>query len=452
MPPTPNAERNRALWRFLVPATLGAAFLLVPVRYNGSISIVLGHLVDEARASWGNVLPVAVVTVVVLSAVVSLALRVVPRFGAGLPSGWREILCPSWQGLTLRVSGAVLTVLVFAQVGPEWLIGEATGQVILGDLMTVIFIVFFVASFLLPCLTDYGLMEFVGGFTSAVFRPVFGLPGRSAVDAVASWLGAASVGVLITADQYERGFYTEREAAVIATNFSVVSIAFAYVIIDFVGLGDHFVPFYAAIVVCGLVSALVCPLLPPLSRKPDRTIDGRTRKEPPRTSTGADTPGATPLEAALARAAESPSFGDAFRRGCRLVVDVWFGLLPAVAVIGTGAIVLAETTPLFRWLGMPFAPLLELFRVPEAQAAAPAMVVGFADQFLPAVLGRTMESEVTRFVVACACVNQLIYMSEVGILILRSALPLRLLDLALIFVWRTLLTLPVAAGAAHLLF
>ena len=47
--------------------------------------------------------------------------------------------------------------------------------------------------------------------------------------------------------------------------------------------------------------------------------------------------------------------------------------------------------------------------------------------FLPAVLGKGIESELTRFVVACVSLTQLIYMSEVGVLIIKAKLPLNLL-------------------------
>lgn len=48
--------------------------------------------------------------------------------------------------------------------------------------------------------------------------------------------------------------------------------------------------------------------------------------------------------------------------------------------------------------------------------------------------------------------TQLVYMSEVGVLILRSNLPLNLLDLVLVFIIRTLITLPIIAFMAHFLF
>ncbi len=444
----------RVWLRFLVPSAIGAGLLLIPVPYHGKVSIVLGHAVDAARAAIGTALPSLVAGVIALSAILSVAASSLPRSSEPLSKALEPILRPGWPVTLLRVVGAVVAILVVVQVGPAWLIGDATGGVILRDLLPVVFLIFFAASFVLPCLTDFGLMELVGGFVSPFFRPLFGLPGRSAVDALASWLGAASVGVLITAGQYQRGFYTQREAAVIATNFSVVSIAFAYVIIDFVGLGDRFVPFYLTVVAAGLLAAVVSPQLPPLRGKPDCYADGRVRSLPPRVRAATHDDGArrSAFGDALHRAADSPPLGEVLRRSTLLVVDIWLGLLPMVAVIGTLAIVVAETTPLFRWLGAPFLPLLWALGIPDAAAAAPTMVVGFADQFLPVVLGRAIPSDLTRFVIACTCVNQVVYLSEVGVVILRSGLPLSLLDLVGVFLVRTLITVPVAALAAHLLF
>jgi len=87
--------------------------------------------------------------------------------------------------------------------------------------------------------------------------------------------------------------------------------------------------------------------------------------------------------------------------------------------------------------------------LPEAEAAAPALVVGFADMFLPAVLGQSIESELTRFVIASMSLTQLIYMSEVGVLLLKSKIPLNFIELVSIFVIRTLITLPLVTFIAR---
>ena len=340
--------------------------------------------------------------------------------------------------------------MVILQKGPEWVTSAATGGVILGDLMTVVFVLFLFASVLLPFLTDFGLMEFIGTLARPLFRPLFRLPGRAAVDGAASWFGSSVVGIIITNQQYEEGYYTRREAAIIATTFSVVSVAFAVVVINFVDLGAYFLHFYAAIFVSGMVAAVIMPRIPPLSRKASEIHAGGTPvDESVPEGKGAFAWG---FELARERAAAAPPARTLARQSLTTTFDIWFALEPLVMVIGTLSLAVATYTPVFTWLSYPLVPFLELLRLPEAAAAAPALLVGFADQFLPVILGQAIESELTRFVIACAAVTQLIYMSEVGALLLKSKLSIHMGDLFLIFLLRTLITVPICALIGHMIF
>ena len=92
---------------------------------------------------------------------------------------------------------------------------------------------------------------------------------------------------------------------------------------------------------------------------------------------------------------------------------------------------------------------MEVKKGPTPAAAAPATLVGFADMFLPAVLASDIESELTRFVIACLSLTQLIYMSEIGALLLKSRIPLKLWELVVIFLLRTAITLPIIVVMAH---
>ncbi|MDL4863265.1 YjiH family protein, partial [Halomonas elongata] len=152
---------------------------------------------------------------------------------------------------------------------------------------------------------------------------------------------------------------------------------------------------------------------------------------------------------AVARAEQAPGARQLLRRALFNVADIFFGLLPLVIAIGTVALVFAEFTPLFTWLSYPMVPVLEWMNVPEAAAAAPATLVGFADMFLPAVLASDIESELTRFVIACLSLTQLIYMSEIGALLLKSKIPLKLWELVAIFLLRTAITLPIIVVMGH---
>jgi len=433
--------------RFVLPSLLGVAIFLVPYPTADGVNIGLGILTDWAKALMGDSLRVNVVRIVAISAAVSAVATLARPAWSRSADGIGAVFATSRISLAGRVLAAVVACMILFEAGPAWITSADTGGVILNDLMTVIAIVFVFASFLLPFLTDFGLMEFIGTMARRVFRPLFRLPGRAAVDAAASWFGSSIVGLVITTQQYDRGHYTQREALVIALNFSVVSVAFAKVVADFAGVGEHFLLLYGAVIASGLAAAVIMPRIPPLSRKADRFA-----------ASGSGRPDSTPdrgllshsLEMAAARAADAPGPRALARNGLRTTFDVWFGLLPLVMVIGTFSLAVANHTPVFTWLSYPLVPFAQLLQLPDAAAAAPALLVGFADQFLPVILGQSIESEVTRFVIACASVTQLVYMSEVGAYLLKSKLPVGLLDLFVVFLLRTVITVPVCAVVAHL--
>ena len=131
---------------------------------------------------------------------------------------------------------------------------------------------------------------------------------------------------------------------------------------------------------------------------------------------------------------------------------MWIAVIPIVMTIGTVALLIAEYTPIFRILGLPFLPILEILGVPEAASASQTLFAGFADMLLPSVLIANVTNDMTRFVVAAVSVCQLIYLSEVGALLLSSKIPVNLKELFIIFLQRTVITLPVIALIGHLLF
>jgi nucleoside recognition membrane protein YjiH len=281
-------------------------------------------------------------------------------------------------------------------------------------------------------------------------RPLFKLPGRSSIDCLASWLGDGTIGVLLTNKQYEDGYYTKREAAIIGTTFSVVSITFTIVIISYLKLDNYFGPFYLTIVLAGLACAFISPRIPPLSRKPD-TYYGEKEKLDEVVPQDVS-PLKWGIQNAVQQAKKNNNYANILKGGVQNVLDMWLGVLPIVMAIGTIALIIAEYTPVFKILGAPFIPVLELMQVPEAAEAAQTMVVGFADMFLPAIIGSGIESDMTRFVIGCISVSQLIYMSEVGGLLLGSKLPVSFLDLVVIFLQRTIISLPIIVLMAHLIF
>lgn len=428
--------------KFALPSLLGILTFLTPVRVEGNWTILMGLISDSAVAFVGKGMPWIVFVLLCVSAIGTSYAFTLGRGRAeeGSLSYRLFHVAPVW--VALRVIGLIMGTMTMFQLGPEMFWGPATGGTVLNDLAVNIVFIFLFAGLLMPFLTDYGLMEFIGTLLKRIFRRLFTLPGRSAIDALASWMSSAPVGVLITIQQYVSGHYTAREAAVIATNFSVVSVPFALLVAKTVGVDHRFPEYYMAVVITGVLTAMIMPRIPPLSRFADTPYESlhpmRESEESGRGSLFTEA-----LSLAAQRAKTALPLKEQFRVAAGHILDIWFGLVPAVIAVGGAGLMLAEHTPILGWLTAPIVPVLEFFSLPEATAAAPALIAGFLDMFLPALLGASIESELTRFVVGVMSVTQLIYMSEIGILMIKCEIPLRFTHLLVVFLLRTLIGLPI---------
>ncbi|QSX35417.1 YjiH family protein [Shewanella avicenniae] len=426
---------------------------MTPISYQDAVTIPVAILAKALQAAIGDAIGTVLTVIVLAMALMSLAVVLLkPKFVR--TNGFLNNLLnvnPFW--LLVRLLGAVFIAMTYFGFGPDAVTSAATGGLVFGDLLPVLFCVFFFAGLLLPLLLNFGLLELFGTLLTTIMRPVFNLPGRSAIDCVASWLGDGSVGILLTSKQYEDKFYTQREAAIIGTTFSAVSITFSLVVIAQVGLEAKFVPFYLTVCLAGLVAAIVVPRLPPLRWKKDEYINGTPRHENDETVPDHHHVLSWGFHLAMEKASKVSSVKQIITEGSKNVIDMIFGIIPVVMAIGTTALIIAEHTPVFDYLGMPFQPLLELLQLPEAAEASKTIVVGFADMFIPSILAsNAIHADITKFVIAALSVTQLIYMSEVGALLIGSKIPVNVGELFVIFLLRTLVTLPVIAGMAHLFF
>lgn len=441
--------KEKRFYQFLIPSLIGAFLFVTPIWQDGNLTIPVAVAANQLLSLMGGHSLTIIWALISLSAVLTILHRTIGLGVLKKNEKMDALFGVKGFWFAVRMVGFVFANMIYFDLGPDFIIGDATGGLVINDLIPILVCVFLLAGILLALLLNYGLLDFFGALLIRLMRPVFNLPGRSALDCVASWLGDGSIGVLLTSKQYEEGFYSKREATVIATTFSAVSITFSLVVISQVGLEHLFLPFYLTVSAAGIVAAIIVPKLPPLSKVPDTYSTNVPHRE--------DIPdGMTParygLKLALEKAERALGIKAFFKEGLENVFEMWFGTLPVILAMGTVALIIAEYTPVFRILGLPFIPVYQLLQIPEAQLASQTVIVGFADMFLPSVIASSIESELTRFVVAATSVTQLIYMSEIGSIIMGSKIPVSLKDLFIIFLERTIVTLPVIALFAHLLF
>ena len=443
------------LFKFLIPSLLGLFLFVIPIPYGSFVhldglspyNIGIGFLAEVIKISVASHLEIIALVVIVSSAVLSILAKFINiknEFLNGLLN-----VSPFW--LICRILGAIFISMTIFNIGPEIITSDLTGGTMIG-LLPSLLAIFLVSGFLLPLIVDFGLMDLFGIVISKFMYKLFKVPGRSAIDAVSSWLGDGTLGIMITNQQYKQGFYTAKEAAIISVCFSLVSLPFSTVIADQLGFMPLFVPFYGTVCIASLACALIMPRIYPLKNFSNKTYNSvpHLKEEVVPSGTSSFKFG---LYKAIERAEKAPSVNNILVNGFKTVIDMYLALLPLVMAWGTLALIVAEFTPFFNIISIPVVFILNLLQIPNAADAAPAVLVGFTDMFLPSIMVSGSDiSPVTQFIIGALSITQLIYLTETGAVILKSDIPLKLKDLFIIFLIRTAIALPIITIIAKIIF
>lgn len=437
----------RNLMIFILGSAFGAFMFLVPIPQGKAFTTMLDFLVKGIKGVIGGQLSYILLAVVTIAAVLSL-------YNTLCKPEWIEkndLLRKNFSStpfyLASKVLGAIMAWFIVFKAGPEWLISEDTGSSMIGLCNTLLCIVT-AFSFFLPFLTDCGIMEFLGVIMRPVVNPLFKVPGRASVDLIASWFGASNAAVILTREQYMKGMYTAREAAYIMTNFSVVSIPFCLLIANVIKIPQLFPAFYLCICVVGVVLAFIIARIPPITNLPN------TYREAVGKNVHEDVPEEMSLFAYAVenacRRASIFTIGGVLRSGFEIVFGMFFDLIPIVVSWGVVALCIATYTPVFDWISYPMGLYLQLLGVEEAFKAAPATLIGFTDMFIPALLLGGVTAIKTKFIVGVLSLIQVIYMTEVGAIVIKSEVPLGFSGLLAIFLERTIIAIPVIVLFANM--
>jgi len=438
---------TKNLLKFILGSGFGILMFLIPIPQGESFTTLLDYVKSFIKNAFGSSLPYVLTVLMVIAAVMSL-------YDYFCKPEWirknhllKKAFTTTPFYLVSKVLGAVVAVMVVFGFGPEFITSIDTGATMV-DLAGTLICIVLGFSFLLPFLTDCGIMEFLGIIARPVVEPLFKVPGRASVDLIASWFGASNAAVILTREQYMKGFYTKKEAAYIMTNFSLVSIPFCLLIADTAGVANYFPVFYLSICIVGILLAVVIRRLPPISKLPD------TYQETVGKQINEDVPENVKIlpyavEAGCKRA-ESFNAKDVIFTGLEVVVGMLFDLIPIVIAWGTVALIVATYTPVFDIISYPMGMYLNLLGVEEAFAVAPATLVGFTDMFIPALLMGGIVSVKTKFIVAALSLVQIIYLTEVGAIAIKSEVPLNFFNLFIIFLERTIIAIPLLVLCANI--
>ena len=431
-----------AIIKFLFYSILGIIAFLAPVTIGGESSILMGHIKSIVIDGYSESIKYLIVFVSLITITGTVIGKIKKQFKNSVLQ--ELFICGPING-AVRIGGSIFFLMVHFGVGPKAVLDPNTGGMMAGDLLPSLMVTFCVGVILMPLLTSFGLVEFVGVLIAPFMRKVFKVPGYAAVDAIASFLGDGTIGIVVTDQQYQKGYYTQREAVIIATSFSIVGISFAAVVADFLKFSSIFIIFYSTIAISTVVAGVIIARLPLKKFKNEYYVQGKVEEKDIISFSLALRKAAAVAE----KAREVEIIVDSIKK----VAVLYITFIPVIMFMGTAGLIVAEYTNIFSIISMPLIPFLQLlgFSKEVAGSMAPSMIVGFSDMYLPSLLIESVKSDMARFVIGTLSFAQLIFLSETGMILVASKIGFTFWDALKFFVLRTIITFPVIYGIAKIL-
>ena len=431
-----------AIIKFLFYSILGIIAFLAPVTIGGESSILMGHIKSIVIDGYSESIKYLIVFVSLITITGTVIGKIKKQFKN--PVLQELFICGPING-AVRIGGSIFFLMVHFGVGPKAVLDPNTGGMMAGDLLPSLMVTFCVGVILMPLLTSFGLVEFVGVLIAPFMRKVFKVPGYAAVDAIASFLGDGTIGIVVTDQQYQKGYYTQREAVIIATSFSIVGISFAAVVADFLRFSSIFIIFYSTIAISTVVAGVIIARLPLKKFKNEYYVQGKVEEK--------DIISFSLALRKAAAVAEKAKELEIMIDSVKKVAVLYITFIPVIMFMGTAGLIVAEYTNIFSIISMPLIPFLQLlgFSKEVAESMAPSMIVGFSDMYLPSLLIESVKSDMARFVIGTLSFAQLIFLSETGMILVASKIGFTFWDALKFFVLRTIITFPVIYGIARIL-
>ena len=365
-------------------------------------------------------------------------------FGVSKPfidGSWRKNI--THKILTVfKVLGLVLAVMYITGNAPAFMMEKDMLPFLFEKLALPVGMIVPLGALILAFLVGFGLLEMVGVLMQPIMKPIWKTPGASAIDAVASFVGSYSIGLLITNRVYLQKQYSAREAIIIATGFSTVSAAFMVIVAKTLGLMEFWNLFFWSTLVITFIVTAITARIPPISR-----FDNEVERP------NLDYKRGTRLKAAyelgLSTSRRASDFKQILWTNFRDGLTMAAAIVPSIIAVGLTGLLLAKYTPVFDALGLLLYPFTWLGGLPEPLVAAKGMSAGLAEMFLPALLLSDADM-LTRYVAGVISISSVLFFSAMIPCVLATEIPISVGKMVIVWFQRVALSILLAAAFGHL--
>ncbi len=430
--------RSFNLVKMFAFATIGIFFFFISITINGTSSIPLDHLVSYFRANFPEGVKIYAYLVITAGGLYPF-----------ITNTWRDTKVELVLS-ALKLMGILFATLYIFNIGPQLLLEKDMLPFLYEKLVISVGLIVPLGAIFLSFLIDYGLLELVGVFMQPVMKKIWKTPGKSAIDAMASFVGSYSIGLLITGKVYRDGGYSLREAAIIATGFSTVSVTFMIIVAKTLNLMSMWGVFFGAtLIITFIVTAITARIYPIHQMNHIESEDFKPVAEAALPN-GQQSRLSKALDEGLAIFAVA---GNVFVNVKSTFVAgfvMTMSILASIMSVGIIGLLLSKYTPFFDAAGYLFYPFAWITRIPEPVEFSKAIASSLAEMFLPALLLKDAEL-VPRFVAGVVSISSILFFSASIPCVLATKIPLTIKDLVIIWFERVALTVLIAAPVAWLL-
>ena len=424
------------MWKFFIYSLIGIIFFFVPITISGQSTIMIDHIVQWISKLLNPILPYYVLILILIGAAHPFINKI-----------WNKSQTDIVFSL-FKVIGVFIAFMVVFDFGPGFVLTESIGPFLYEKLAIPLSVLIPIGAIFLSFLIGFGLLEFIGVIFRPIMRPIFKTPGKSAVDAVASFVGSYSIGLLITNKVFKDGGYTHKEAVVVATGFSTVSATFMIIVANTLGIIEYWnLYFWFTLAVTFIVTAITVQI-PPIRTEKTSTYQDQPYKEEIRR----DMPllKESWLEAKIA-VKNSKTLIENITENLRDGVVMTIAILPSIMSIGFLGLIIAEYTPIIEYISYIFYPIISIFPVSDVAVLAQASTISIVEMLLPAAIAQSADLA-TRFIVAVMSVSAIIFFSSVVPVILSTEVKISVGKLVIIWFERVVFTLLITIPFALWIF
>ncbi|GAB1613617.1 MULTISPECIES: YjiH family protein [Mammaliicoccus] len=429
-------DKGKDMWKFYVFSIIGIILFFIPIQIGKDNTILVDHIHLGIRSLLGDLTAYYALIIIIIGAIL-------PVIRMDFKKSFTDCVL-----VIFKLLGAVIGIMYVFKIGPKLLFDKDYGPFLFDKLMLPLSVLIPVGAIALSFLVGYGLLEFIGVLMQPIMRPIFKTPGKSAVDAVASFVGSYSLGLLITNRVYKDGMYNKKEAVIIATGFSTVSATFMVIVARTLDLMGHWNLFFWSTLIITFVVTAISAHLPPISRESEAYYNNQEGQKESKVK-GNYMKAA--YDEAKKQSYQSLTLFKNIGLNLKDGVEMTMAILPSILSIGFLGLILANFTPIIDWLSYIFYPFIYIFPIDDKPLLAKASMISIIEMFLPSLLVVKAAIEV-KFVVAITSISAIIFFSALIPCILATDIKIPIWKLVVIWFIRVALTLLIAIPLSLLIF